>query len=56
MDNNKIQQEHYCLQVKEMCDLLRTRIIQIENFPNKKAYCNKLKKIKYIANEIYWSI
>ena len=56
MDKDKVEQENYCLQAKQLCDMLRTRIMQIDNFPNKQHYYGQLRKIKYIVDDIYWKV
>lgn len=54
--SSNIEQEQHCLNIKILCDYLRTDILFVDDFPGKNHYLSELKKLKKIANEKYWSL
>lgn len=56
MNQKQIEQEQLCLQVKFLCDLLRTKLFLIEDFKHFDVAAKSLKKIKSEVNRIYWEV
>lgn len=56
MNRNKAEQENYCLQVKTLCDLIRTKLFEIEDFDEFEKYDKIIKKLKNKVNSIYWEL
>lgn len=56
MDKKKLEKEQYCVEVKYLCDLLKTKMFMIDDFKNYEKYSKKLEEIKAQADDIYWNL
>lgn len=56
MNNNYSEQEELCLQVKYLCDYLRTKLFLIEDFKHYDVASKQLKLIKSEVSQIYWDL
>ena len=52
----RVEQEQACINIKLLCDYIKTEILKIDNFPNRKHYYRELKKLKEIADKTYWKL
>lgn len=52
------KQEELCLEVRDLCDLLRTKLYQIETFSGSdyEKWNKKLKSLKVQVCDIYWNL
>lgn len=56
MKSKKIEQENLCLQSKQLIDLLRTKLYQIDDFKDYDSWERKLKLLKRKVDSIYWNV
>lgn len=56
MNKNIVEQEQICLQIKDITYLLRTKLFELENFPDYKKWNRKLKSLKKQVDDIYWKL
>ena len=54
--NNKVTQEQKCLEVKSLINILKTRLLEIDEFKDFDYYETILEELKKNITRIYWEL